>query len=174
MKTLEHRRHTMRVQPGQHLSQAGVDLARKVGQGMGPFAHVVTSPLVRAYETAIAMGFAPNDLRDELKTMPDVVEAIVPYPSPIADWAEAMRGNSAVQAYAHMLASFVHSLLDEIDDGQSLLLVSHGGIVEATSIACALDHDWANYGDALSYCEGTRLKFTGSRCTHVELLRISN
>ena len=28
---IEHRRHSMRTKPGQHLSQAGVDLARRVG-----------------------------------------------------------------------------------------------------------------------------------------------
>ena len=43
LRIIEHRRHTLRVKPGQHLSQAGVDLARAVGEGMGPFDLVVTS-----------------------------------------------------------------------------------------------------------------------------------
>ena len=34
MRYLEVRRHTMRTKPGEHLSQAGVDLARRVGEGM--------------------------------------------------------------------------------------------------------------------------------------------
>lgn len=58
VRTIEHRRHTMRAKPGQHLNQAGVDLARRVGDGMGRFDRVVTSRLPRAFETAIAMGYA--------------------------------------------------------------------------------------------------------------------
>ena len=63
MRYLEHRRHSMRVQPGQHLNQAGVALARRVGETMGPFALVVTSTLPRAYETAIAMGRQEGTIR---------------------------------------------------------------------------------------------------------------
>ena len=57
MRIIEHRRHTMRVTPGDHLSRAGVDLARRVGETMGRYDLVVTSPVARAFETAIAMGF---------------------------------------------------------------------------------------------------------------------
>ena len=58
MKYLELRRHSKRVIPGDHLSQAGVNLARRVGEAMGPFGLVITSTLPRAFQTAIAMGFA--------------------------------------------------------------------------------------------------------------------
>jgi broad specificity phosphatase PhoE len=61
MRYVELRRHTMRTRPGQHLSQAGVSLARRVGEGVGPFDRVVTSTLPRAFETAIAMGFAVDE-----------------------------------------------------------------------------------------------------------------
>lgn len=61
MRVLEVRRHTMRSKPGKHLSQAGVSLARHVGETMGSFDRVVTSTLARAFETAIAMGFAVDE-----------------------------------------------------------------------------------------------------------------
>ncbi len=171
MKTIEHRRHTMRVQPGQHLSQAGVTLARGLGQTLGPFAHVTTSPVIRAYETAIAMGFAVHDLRDELKMMPEKVEEIVPHPSPFAVWADAMRTHAVVQTYGNTLSDFMRETLDELDDGDSALLISHGGIVEASAIACHPDYDWASAGPELSYCEGVRMVFEGVRCIAVSLLR---
>ena len=174
MKMIEHRRHTMRVQPGKHLSQAGVTLARGLGQTMGPFAHVVTSPAIRAYETAIAMGFAVNDLRDELKLMPDAVEAIVPYPAPFVLWAMTMRSDSAVQAYGRMLGEFMHGVLDEIDEGQRVLMVSHGGIIEASAVTCKLNDDWSDTGEALSYCEGVRLEFEGATCVSVTVLRLGS
>src|SRR4051794_10783960 len=53
MRYLEVRRHTMRTKPGEHLSQAGVDLARRVGEGMGHFDRVVSTLAPRAFETAI-------------------------------------------------------------------------------------------------------------------------
>src|SRR5689334_6812089 len=71
MRYLELRRHAMRTQPGQHLSQAGVRLSRRVGEGRGPFALVVTSPAPRAFETAIAMGFAVDFQHHELDS-PDI------------------------------------------------------------------------------------------------------
>lgn len=59
MGFLEIRRHSHRKSgPGSQVSQHGVDLARRVGAGCGPYAEVVTSVLPRARETAIAMGFA--------------------------------------------------------------------------------------------------------------------
>ena len=61
MRVVEHRRHTMRVKPGDRLSQAGVDLARRVGETMGRYDLVVTSPVARASETAIAMSFAVDE-----------------------------------------------------------------------------------------------------------------
>lgn len=57
--TLEIRRHSLRKNTGgSQLSQAGVELARKLGDSMGPFAVVATSVVPRARETALAMGFA--------------------------------------------------------------------------------------------------------------------
>ena len=89
MRILEIRRHTMRTKPGQHLSQAGVDLARLVGMRVGPFDRVITSTIPRAFETAIAMGFAVDEQLDQIARMPDDVE--VPWPADFAEWARAVR-----------------------------------------------------------------------------------
>ena len=61
MRYLEIRRHSRRIQPNEHLSQEGVDLARRIGKEAGPFDLVVSSPELRASETAVAMGFAVED-----------------------------------------------------------------------------------------------------------------
>ncbi len=71
MKTIEIRRHTYRTKPGQHLSQQGVTLARHVGEGIGPFARVVTSTVPRAFETAIAMGFAVDEQNELMSSYGD-------------------------------------------------------------------------------------------------------
>ena len=58
MPEIEHRRHSWRSPTGVHLTQQGVELARRVGETMGKFDIVITSDLPRAFETAIAMGYA--------------------------------------------------------------------------------------------------------------------
>ena len=55
---VEIRRHSARHHDEWgHLTQAGVELAQRVGATMGRFDLVVSSPLPRAAETAIAMGY---------------------------------------------------------------------------------------------------------------------
>src|SRR5215217_30724 len=61
MRLLEIRRHARRERPAQHLIQRGVDMARTLGAELGPFHRVVTSPLARCVETAVAMGFAVDE-----------------------------------------------------------------------------------------------------------------
>src|ERR1700692_3755067 len=69
----------MRTKPGDHLSQPGVALARRVGATMGPYDVVITSPVARAFETAIAMGFAVDEQWPALGLQPvDVLQE--------ADW----------------------------------------------------------------------------------------
>ena len=78
MVTLEVRRHTMRVKPGQHLSHKGVSLARTVGLGIGPFDRVASSNLPRAIETAIAMGTAVDDVIEDLGRLWVYLEGLAP------------------------------------------------------------------------------------------------
>src|SRR5512143_3142167 len=84
MKTIEIRRHSIRNKPGPHLSQQGVTLARLVGQNLGPFDRVVTSTLPRAFETAIAMGFAVDEQNELMSTYGNDVEREIPWPQSFA------------------------------------------------------------------------------------------
>ncbi|NCA13890.1 MAG: histidine phosphatase family protein, partial [Proteobacteria bacterium] len=87
--TIEVRRHAMRAPGGVHLVQAGVALARRVGEGLGPFAVVITSPIPRAFETAIAMGFAVDDVDDHLALLPSKVLDRVAWDGGFGAWAAA-------------------------------------------------------------------------------------
>ena len=80
MKTIEIRRHSIRTIPGDHLNQQGVTLARLVGQNLGPFDRVVTSTLPRAFETAIAMGFAVDEQNELMSTYGNEVGREAPWP----------------------------------------------------------------------------------------------
>ena len=69
----------MRTKPGEHLSQLGVYLARRVGSGefgeVPRYDLVITSTSPRAFETAIILGFAVHERFDFLSTMEEAVLA---------------------------------------------------------------------------------------------------
>jgi broad specificity phosphatase PhoE len=172
MRFLEVRRHTMRVKPGQHLSQEGVDLARRVGSLIGPFEFVITSSLHRAYETAIAMGFAVNDQLEELSELGHGVEAEVAWDAGFAAFARAYRLGGNTTDYADTQAALWQMIAEPITDGGAALLITHGGIVEAGAVACLPDADHLLWGPAISYCEGVRLHFDGISFVNIDILRV--
>ena len=173
MKTLEVRRHTTRAKPGEHLSQAGVTLARTVGESIGPFERVVTSTVARAFETAIAMGFAV-DAQDEMLSMqPAAVDAEVPWPSDFAVYAAAAQRGGPTAKFGQKLAGYFAALANQITDGHAALAVSHGGIVEISAVACVPAEDYAAWGGYLDVCEGVRLMWENGGFVRAEVLRVS-
>lgn len=160
MTYLEIRRHTMRNKPGQHLSQAGVDLARSVGDTIGSFNYVVTSTLPRAYETAIAMGFAVDEQSDFIAMMTDEVAAEVDWTLGFAEFQRAIALNGATTRFAQALGEYLHSVVERLPDNSRILVISHGGIVEAATLGCLPQQDVSDdLGTALDYCEGVGLSY---------------
>ena len=174
MRTLEVRRHTMRTQPGKHLSQAGVSLARQTGASMGPFERVITSKLPRAFETAIAMGFAVDDQIGLLASMSDAVTEEFDWTQGFPAVAAAVRQGRETNRYAAKLAHRWHSIVADLPEGSRILMISHGGIVEAGAAGCLPDADHAAWGRALDYCEGVRLLHDGDRFADIEIIRLSH
>ena len=89
MHTLEIRRHTHRHISQPHLSQIGVDFARRAGEGLGRFDRVVTSTVPRAFETAIAMGYAVDEQIEQLGMMNDAVTAAIQWNAGYTAWMTA-------------------------------------------------------------------------------------
>jgi len=144
MKSIEIRRHSIRTKPGDHLSQQGVTLARLVGENLGPFERVVTSTLPRAFETAIAMGFAVDEQIELMSSYGRDVEREAPWPLSFA-------------RYAHRLATFYDKLGGSLGEGRAALVINHGGVLELGVVACLPDEDYESWGAAVNYCEGARL-----------------
>ena len=144
MKTIEIRRHSIRSKPGPHLSQQGVTLARLVGQNLGPFDRVVTSTLPRAFETAIAMGFAVDEQNELMNTCGDVVEAEAPWPMLPVEYAKIVRKGQAASRYADLLKDYYCRLIDYLANGRAALVVNHGGVAELGAVACLPDADHAS------------------------------
>lgn len=171
MRILEVRRHTIRNKPGHNLSQPGVDLARRVGAGMGRFDVVVTSPLPRAFQTAIAMGYAVDDEIEELATLGDLGDAYDEWRT-FADIERRVGHDKDARKLADRQAKTWKRLARLADDGGRVLAVSHGGVIELGAIACFPDADHAAWGALLGYCEGVRASFDGDAWSSVEVLRV--
>ena len=55
-----------------------------------------------------------------------------------------------------------------------MLIISHGGIIEAGAVGSLPTADHAAWGRALDYCEGVRLIHDGSHFTDLEVLRLTD
>jgi broad specificity phosphatase PhoE len=173
MKTIEIRRHSMRSNPGVHLNQQGVTLARLVGQNLGPFDRVVTSTLPRAFETALAMGFAVDEQDELMSSYGDGVEREAPWPLSLAGYAEAVREGRAAANYAVQLAGVYSKLAKYLADGRAALVVNHGGVAELGAVACLPHADHARWGSHFEYCEGIRLFWDDGKFVEGEVLRVA-
>lgn len=174
MRYIEVRRHTMRTRPGKHLSQAGVTLARRVGDTLGPFAKVITSDLPRAFETAIAVGFAVDEKVELLGAMPDAVVEEVDWTSGFPAFGEAYHRDGPTTRYAKKLAKYLQGVAENLPENATTLIISHGGIIEAATVGCLPDGDFITWGGYCDYCEGVRLSYdaTQNKFVAVEILRL--
>ena len=172
MKTLEIRRHSARSPLSDHLSQTGVTLARLVGQNIGPFDRVITSMQPRAFETAIAMGFAVDEQNELMNTFGGAVANEAPWPQPFSNYAEIIEQTGAAARYAHKLAKFYASIMEFISEGRSALVINHGGVVELSVVGCLPDADYSTWGDSAEYCEGARL-YWDDKFIRAEVLRVN-
>jgi broad specificity phosphatase PhoE len=176
MRTIEHRRHTMRAKPGQHLNRAGVEMARRVGDGLGRFDRVITSRVPRAYETAIAMGYAVDEQLDALSSTPDGLVGIDAEVDLLRlGWIafqRAARAGGEAGRFVHLQGELMRAIAASLPEGGRALVISHGGIVEASAVGCRPDADFAAWGPACGYCEGIRLSFEGDLCVAIEPLRV--
>lgn len=130
MKILEIRRHSIRSPLSEHLNQKGVTLARLVSQSMGAFERVVTSIHHRAFETAIAMGFAVDEQNELMSSYGREVERDAPWPQPFANYAEIVAQDGPASRYAQKLTQLYAGMMADISPNGSALVINHGGVVE--------------------------------------------
>lgn len=173
MKIIEIRRHSIRSSGGDHLNRQGVVLARTVGNGIGPFDFVATSALPRAFETAIAMGFAVDEQNELMNSYGGAVEREAPWPLPFFNYAEIVKQDGTAGDYAHRLMDYYTAILDRLPQTGSALIVNHGGVVELGVVACLPDADYHAWGDSVDYCEGARLFWEDGRFVRGEVLRVT-
>lgn len=157
MKTavvLRHAERQDRSNNWSHLSQAGIEQARSVGSRFDRFDLVVTSPLPRAFETAVAMGFAVTRTHFGIQDIGEQIMQLVNWSDGFPAWAAAYRKAKLVKSYVDYVTSLLTGWLDEVAESGSLLVITHGGIVEAMAAGLLSDSDWAQLGEGAGYVEG--------------------
>lgn len=174
MKIIEHRRHSMRDVGGKHLNQEGLNLARKVGMSFieESFVKVVTSDKERAKQTAVAMGFAITELNEILSTIDEGVEKEISWDQMnFVNIKQVLEKKGALFDYTEKQKKYFLQLMNGIEDGEKILMVSHGGVLEFGLVAIFPDEDHISWGDNFDYCEGYRLFFEDNNFVKYELLR---
>lgn len=177
MRVLEVRRHSL-VKDHVHLSQAGIDLARRVGADLGPFDRVVTSHITRTLETAVAMGFAVDEQLTVLGTIePDVWAEVGhhdrwSWSDPFTAFARLVERGGATARLGRTQAEAWRAIVEELPENGRALVVSHGRVIEAGVVACFPHTDYSTWGPPFDRCEGLRLVYDGGGWTGRELLRV--
>ena len=151
MKYLIHIRHSTRYQPGNNLNQEGVDLAIRGANrfeiAKSSIDYTITSKIARAIQTAVAMGISVNETCDELWEYGGGLTV-----------SEIQKD---VKLKNNMLL-FMNESIAKIEDGQTLLMVSHGGVVASSLLSCVEGTELSHLVPWFSYCEGFKLKFDGN------------
>ncbi len=175
MRLLELRRHSTRTPDTEHLSQTGVTRARRAGESMGPFARVVTSPSLRTYETAIAMGFAVDEryLPVPLSEAEwDALGQMMPPGTPFPVRAQTLSTAPLGRRFADALREQWTSLASRARDQECVLVVTHGGYIDSSAVACLPDAPHAAWGECFAHCEGIRLTYEQGRFMSGTVLRV--
>ena len=157
MRSIYVLRHSARDNGGAHLNAAGVQLARAIGDRLGPMQCTASSPALRCLETAVALGCAVDEEWDEL-ALPDDDELMLELDR-IATYADAVRlvqHGRRIPELASQLSERIHRLIDELQDHQDALLVTHAGVVEVAA-AAVCGGSVAELGEGVGYCEGVRM-----------------
>jgi broad specificity phosphatase PhoE len=135
---------------------------------MGPFAYVVASLVPRTLETALAMGFAVDELVEMGGGGWEEATAEIDHRSLRSEgdlylrYVDRFAAGGAVAELGRQQAVIWEQAVSRIGDGEAALVVSHGGLIEPALIA-VLPHDWdhSRWGRGFEQCEGVQLTWDG-------------
>jgi broad specificity phosphatase PhoE len=179
MRYLEVRRHGFTKKGdargrGSHLSREGVPVARVVGEAIGPIAYVATSESPRTLETAVAMGFAVDDILafgSRYATGGVADHEQWAWEQPYRTYRQLLSGGGLLAAAATEELELWRAVLARIEDQQTALIVSHGGSIEPTLVAACPDAQVETWGRPFSHLDGVTLTFEADRCIAIDWRR---
>lgn len=146
---------------GSDLSQAGIDAARLEGEKLDHVTYVAVSESRRTLETAIAMGFAVDDvvgIGGANITGEVEFHEWWDWPDPWAVYAERIAARPALARYAEEQLAILRSAVERVGDSEMALLIGHGGWIEPTVVAAVGPDRIENWGPSFQHLEGVRLE----------------
>ena len=160
---------------GSHLSQEGVDAARLEGQRLSDVTYVAVSDSPRTLETAIAMGFAVDDVVDIAGS--HVTDEVGfhewwEWPNPWVVYAERIATRPALAAYSVAQVGIVRAAAERTGSGETALLIGHGGWIEPTVVAAVGVGAAEDWGPSFQHLEGVRLAEDAGTFTVAEVRRL--
>lgn len=182
MRTIEIRRYASTKKgeqrgKGSHLSAEGVALARRIGTQPGPFDRVLTSPVTRTLETALAMGFAVDEQLEALGDLPlEVWEEIGhherwTWTDPFVQFAHFVaQGGPTARLGERQRQAWVQAL-EAVPEQGSVLIISHGRIIEVGLVTCVPGGDFARWGVPFRHGEGVTLAYVAGCFSLLQLRR---
>lgn len=145
---------------GSHVSQAGVDAARAEGARLQWVRYVAVSESPRTLETALAMGFAVDDvvgIAGANVTGEVGFHEWWDWPDPWRVYSERIKSRPKLAAFAEAQLAIVRQAVSRVSHGEAALLIGHGGWIEPTVVA-ALGADRVEYwGPSFDHLEGLTL-----------------
>lgn len=167
MSILEVRRHTERASTGA-LTDRGIAAARALAGTR--YALVVASPLERAKRTAELIGGRLDATEPGL--LPDIGGAgIYGQMAALADWGRLLREDARSRALADEQLATWSELIARVGSKDTVLAVSHGGIIELPIVVLAQRLGAPLDGPAFGFLEGARITYAKGGPTKLELLR---
>ena len=154
------RRHSIQG-AGKHLSNTGIKLAKL--QNEKPFDLVITSPIQRAMETAVALGSAITETNEILGFLPKEVQVLVPYSAGFHAFKAAIKNFPQVNQCRQRYELFFRACLTNLEPDHRALFVSHAGAVEMLILACLPNVDISLFPQSVSQLEGASIIFDGSQ-----------
>jgi hypothetical protein len=145
---------------------------------MGPFVYVAASLAPRTLETAVAMGFAVDDLLDLSGDLWEAAQGELAHRAERDDprlylrYIELLSAGGAVAALGHRQADLWSRIVMTVSDGAQALLISHGGLIEPGLVAAMPEWPHVRWGRGFKHCEGARLHHNGSSFVDAEILSL--
>ena len=169
MVEIQIRRHSIQGY-GKHLSNAGVRLAQL--QNENPFDFVVTSPIQRAMETAIALGSAITETNEILGFLPNDVQSEIPYSAGFKAFQNSFISCSKIIQCKKKYETFIRACLVHVESDARILFISHAGTVEMLILSCLPHVDLELFPHSVSQLEGASISFDGSQFHLNSVLRV--
>jgi broad specificity phosphatase PhoE len=175
MPILDIRRHAERQTLNDRqsvLSTAGIAMCEKLAKDAPKYALVVSSPLPRAKETAQRIAGRLDAVEPAL--LPDLggqAAQLFGEMRTLADWSRLMARDQTARSFAEeQLPAWVR-IVSRVRDGDRVLAVSHGGIVDLPALVIMRSLGVSIDVPSFNYCEGVGIAYAGGKPVAVEVLR---